>query len=200
MKKRAFTITDSESLPLQLPKTIHANFAVANVRRSSPPRRATRNAVVMEARPHSQPIPKTKKRAFIITESQTLHPQLPKRLHANFTFANVRRSSPPQRATRNFVVMEARPHSQPIPKAKKSFEITDIDNKLIPPRPHSQPIPKAKKSFEITDIDNKLISPQPHSQPIPRATRKRVVKTYKLNKNINYRRGLHILKKITEED
>jgi hypothetical protein len=35
---------------------------------------------------------------------------------------------------------------------------------------------------------------------MPKPRRNRVVKIYKLNKDIKYKRGLHILKKITEED
>ena len=109
-----------------------------------------------------------KNKVFTITDTQISPPQPPKITHV-FAVANVRRSSPPRRATRNFVVMEARHLLQlPTPRAKRNFIITDNSPPLHPPK--------------------------------PRARRKRAVKTYKLNKNISYRRGLHILKKITEED
>jgi hypothetical protein len=63
------------------------------------------------------------------------------------------------------------------------------------PQQAHQDTPRVKRNFIMTDTDIDNSPPLP--LPAPRA-RKRVVKTYKFNKHLNYKRGLQILKKITE--
>jgi hypothetical protein len=63
------------------------------------------------------------------------------------------------------------------------------------PQQPRQDTPRVKRNFIMTDTD--IDNSQPLPLPAPRA-RKRVVKTYKFNKHLNYKRGLQILKKISE--
>jgi hypothetical protein len=73
------------------------------------------------------------------------------------------------------------------PRQRRNFTMTDIELPQLP-----QPTPRQRRNFTMTDIE----LPPPLTRP--RRIRKRIVKTYKLNKQLSYKRGLHILKKISE--
>jgi len=92
-------------------------------------------------------------------------------------------SLPTPRVKKNFIITDDR--------LKKKFIMTDYN---ISPQPR-QDTPRVKRNFIMTDTDIDNSPPLP--LPAPRA-RKRVVKTYKFNKHLNYKRGLQILKKISE--
>jgi hypothetical protein len=104
---------------------------------------------------------------------------------------------------------QQRGHTEPKPRVVKKFIMTDI--RLSPPKQRAHTEPKPRRKFVMTDIELPQ-QPTPRQRrnfvmtdielppplPRPRRIRKGVVKTYKLNKHLSYKRGLHILKKISE--
>jgi hypothetical protein len=76
-------------------------------------------------------------------------------------------------------------------KPRRNFIMTDIELPQLPQLPQP-PTPRQRRNFAMTDIE----LPPPLTRP--RRIRKGIVKTYKLNKQLSYKRGLHILKKISE--
>jgi len=150
--------------------------------------------------------PSKPRRNFVMTDIELpqLPPQYQQRAH----------KEPKPRATKKFIMTDyrlsppsprqprqrspSRPHSPPRPsrphspsKPRRNFIMTDIE---LPRQPQQQQPskPRQRRNFTMTDIE----LPPPLTRP--RRIRKRIVKTYKLNKQLSYKRGLHILKKISE--
>jgi hypothetical protein len=154
-------------------------FIMTDVRLTPPSPRPSR----LSPRRHS---PSKPRRNFVMTDIELSQlPQLPQQAH----------KEPKPRATKKFIMTDYRlsppspRHRSPSrqrspPKPRRNFIMTDIE---LP-----QPTPRQRRNFIMTDIE----LPPPLTRP--RRIRKRIVKTYKLNKQLSYKRGLHILKKISE--
>jgi hypothetical protein len=120
---------------------------------------------------HKEPKPRATKK-FIMTDYRLSPPRQP-------------RQHSPSKPQRNFIMTDIELPQQPTPRQRRNFIMTDIE---LP----QQPTPRQRRNFTMTDIE----LPPPLTRP--RRIRKGIVKTYKLNKQLSYKRGLHILKKISE--
>ena len=152
-----------------------------------------------------QPSPSKPRRNFVMTDIELPHQHQPRahkeqkpRATKKFIMTDYRLSPPrprsPSKPRRNFVMTDIELHPQyqqqqqpHKPRAVRKFIMTDIELQQLP-----QPTPRQRRNFAMTDIE----LPPPLTRP--RRIRKGIVKTYKLNKQISYKRGLHILKKISE--
>jgi len=139
---------------------------------------------------HKEPKPRATKK-FIMTDYRLSppSPRQPRQRSPSRPHSPHRPSRPhsPPKPRRNFIMTDIE-LPQPTPRQRRNFIMTDIEL----PQQQPQPTPRQRRNFTMTDIE----LPPPLTRP--RRIRKRIVKTYKLNKQLSYKRGLHILKKISE--
>ena len=210
------TIADNSQAPRARRKFIMTDY------RLSPPRRPHLSPR-QHSPVHTEPKPRAVKK-FIMTDVRLTPPsprsRSPSKPRRNFVMTDIElphqyqqraHKEPKQRATKKFIMTDYRlspPRPRSPSKPRRNFVMTDIE---LPPQYQQPPKPRAVRKFIMTDIE---LSPQPTPRqrrnfamtdielppPLtrPRRIRKGIVKTYKLNKQISYKRGLHILKKISE--